>query len=95
MGPVFHTLLNAKSPKLDPNIIEDLAQWLENTLQKVQSTIQELPDAIHSLANGKAVGPDGVFVELFKIISTVIPPCDGDDIVVLEGGRSSKNMLLS
>ena len=32
-----------------------------------QLTIQELTDAIRSLANGKAVGPDGVPVELFKI----------------------------
>ena len=29
--------------------------------------MQELTDAIHSLANGKAVGPDRVSVELFKI----------------------------
>ena len=29
--------------------------------------MQELKDAIRSLANGKAVGPDGVSVELFKI----------------------------
>ena len=33
----------------------------------VQPTMQELADAICSLANGKAVGPDGVSVELFKI----------------------------
>ena len=33
----------------------------------VQLTIQELTDAICSLANGKAVGQDGVSVELFKI----------------------------
>ena len=30
--------------------------------------MQELTDAIHSLANRRAVGPDGVSVELFKII---------------------------
>ena len=30
--------------------------------------MQELTDAIRSLTNGKAVGPDGVSVELFKII---------------------------
>ena len=30
--------------------------------------MQELADAIRSLANGKAVGPDGVSVEMFKII---------------------------
>ena len=34
-----------------------------------QPTIQELTDAIRLLANGKAVGPDGVFVELFKTTS--------------------------
>ena len=28
---------------------------------------QELTDTIRSLANGKAVGPDGVSVDLFKI----------------------------
>ena len=30
--------------------------------------MQDLTGAIHSLANGKAVGPDGVSVELIKII---------------------------
>ena len=33
----------------------------------VQPTRQELTNAIRSLANGKAIGPDGVSVELFKI----------------------------
>ena len=33
----------------------------------VQPTMQELTDAIRSLANGKAVGPDVVSVEMFKI----------------------------
>ena len=63
----FHTLLNAKSPRLDLNIVEDLDQWPENMPLGVQHTMQELTDAIHSLANGKAVGPDGLSVELFKI----------------------------
>ena len=63
----FHTLLNAKSPRLDPKIAEDLDQWPENMPLGVQPTMQELTDGIRSLANGKAVGPDGVSVELFKI----------------------------
>ena len=63
----FHTLVNAKSPRLDPNIAEGLDQWPENMPLGVQPTIQELTDAIRSLANGKAVGSDGVSVELFKI----------------------------
>ena len=64
----FHILLNAKSPRLDPNIAEGLDQeWPEIMPLGVQPTMQELTDAIRSLANGKAVGPDGVSVELFKI----------------------------
>ena len=62
-----HTLLNAKSPKLDPNITEGLDQWPENMLLRVQPTMQELTGAIHSLANGEAVRLDEVFVELFNI----------------------------
>ena len=63
----FHTLLHAKSPRLDPNIAEGLDQWPKNMPLGVQPTMQELTDAIRSLANGKAVEPDGVSVELFKI----------------------------
>ena len=63
----FHTLLNANSPRLDPNIAEGLDQWPENMLLGVQPTMQELTDAIRSLANGKANGSDGVSVELFNI----------------------------
>ena len=63
----FHTLLNANSPRLDPNIAEGLDQWPENMPLGVQPTMQGLTDAIRSLANGKAVGPDGVSIELFKI----------------------------
>ena len=63
----FHTLLHAKSPRLDPNIAEGLDQWPKIMPLGVQPTMQELTDAICSLANGKAVGADGVFVELFKI----------------------------
>ena len=61
------TLLNAKSPRLDPNIAEGLDQWPENMPLGVQPMMQELTDAIRSLANGKTVGPDGVSVEHFKI----------------------------
>ena len=63
----FHTLLNAKSPRLDPNIAEGLDQWPGNIPLEVHPTMQELTDAIRSLSDGKAVGPDGVSIELFKI----------------------------
>ena len=35
----LHTLLNAKSPKLDPNIAEGLDQWPENMPVGVQLTM--------------------------------------------------------
>ena len=63
----LYTLLNAKSPRLYPNIAEGLDRWPENMPLGVQPTMRELADAIRSLANGKAVGPNGVSVELFKI----------------------------
>ena len=63
----FHTLLNVKSSKLDPKIAEGLHQWPENMPLGVQPMMPELTDVIRSLANGKAVAPDGVSVELFKI----------------------------
>ena len=88
----FHTLLNAKSPKLDPNIAESLHQWPENIPLRVQPTMQELTGAIRSLVNGKAVGPDRVFVELFKVTLNGDPALRRrllDIAVCIEGGRGA------
>ena len=63
----FYTLLNAKSPRLDPTIAEGLDKWPKNMPLEVQPTMQKLTDSIRSLVNGKAVGPDGVSFKLFKI----------------------------
>ena len=63
----FYTLINSKSPCLDPNFAEDLYQRPKNMPLRVQLTMQELTGAIRSLANGKAVGPDGGSVKLFKV----------------------------
>ena len=62
MGPLFLTLLNAKSPKLDPNIAEGLEQRPINTTLRIQLTVQELTGATHSIGNGKTIGPVEVFV---------------------------------
>ena len=55
--------------------------------------MQELTDAICSLANGKAVGPDGVSIELFKITFSGDPALRRKllDIVfrIWRGGRSA------
>ena len=88
----FHTLLNTKSSKLDPNIAESLDQWPVNMPLGVQPTMQELTAAIRSLSNGKAVEPDGVPVELFKITLNGDPLCEKDcstsSLVFGGGGRS-------
>ena len=54
--------------------------------------MQELTDPIHSLANGKAVGPDGVPVELFKIALNGDPALRQRllDIVIWRGGDVPK-----
>ena len=41
---------------------EGLDQWPKNMPLGVQPTMQKLTDAIRFLANGKAVGPDGVSI---------------------------------
>ena len=55
----------------------------------VQPTMQELTDAIRSLANGKAVEPDGASVELSKIALNGDPALRRRllDIFVRIGGR--------
>ena len=94
----FHTLLNAKSPRLGPNIAEGLDQWSENMPLGVQPIMQEMTDVICSLTNGKSVGPDGVSVELVKSILNGDPALRRrllDIVVRNEGGarcRSSGNM---
>ena len=94
----FYSLPNAKSPRRDPNTAEGLDQWPENMPLGVQPTTQELTDAIRSLVDGKAVGPDGVSVELFKITLNSDPALRRrlvDIVVRIRGGarcRSSGNL---
>ena len=93
----FQNLLNAKSPKLDPNIAEGLDQWPENMPLGVQHTMQELTGAIRSLANGKAVGPGGVFVKLFKITFNGDPALRGrllDIVVCIWRGRGAAAVVV-
>ena len=82
----FQTLPNAKSTRLDPNIAEGLDQWLGNMPLKVQPTMQDL-------TNGKAVGTEGVSVELK--ISPNLPPCDGvcsiSSLFAFGGGRRCRS----
>ena len=63
----FGTLLNSKSDKLRLDIIEGLPQWPITHALGVEPTENELIGALRSMANAKAVGPDELPVELFKL----------------------------
>ena len=63
----FVTLLNAKSDKLRLNKIKRLSQWPFTYALGVKPAQNELSKALRSMANAKAVGPDGLPVELLKL----------------------------
>ena len=63
----FGTLLNSKSDKLRLGIIEELPQWPITHALGVEPTENELIEALRSMANAKAVGPDELRVELLKL----------------------------
>ena len=90
----FHTLLNTKSPKLDPKIAEALDQWPVNTPLGVHPTMQELIDVIHSSANGKAVDREESPSSYSRSPSTVTLPCDKDfstSSLAFGGGERFRN----
>ena len=65
----FHKSLRTKSPTLDPSVVDKLKQWPPwRPLDDVPSRYQ-VEEAIRALKNGKAVGPDGLPVELLKVLA--------------------------
>ena len=65
----FHKLLNTKSPILDSSIVDELTQCPPcRPLDDVPSRY-EVEEAIRALANRKAIGPDGLPVEILKILA--------------------------
>ena len=56
-----------QSLKIELDNAHGLDRWPDNMPLRVQTTIQELTDAIRSLANGTAVEQDVISVELSKI----------------------------
>ena len=63
----FGTLHNSKSDKLRLDIIEELPQWPITHALGVEPTENKLIEALRSMANAKAVGPDELPVELLKL----------------------------
>ena len=63
----FNTLLNTKSPKLDPTILERFPTRPVALSLGDEPTMIEITEAIRSMANEKAVGPDSVLAELLNL----------------------------
>ena len=63
----FETLLNSKSDKLRLDIIKKLPQWPIAQGLGVEPKESVLIEALRSMANAKAMGPDELLVELLKL----------------------------
>ena len=61
----FRSLLNAKSETLDPTVISKIPQ--RPITEALGPMEDEVAAVLRSMANAKAVGPDGVPAELLKL----------------------------
>ena len=63
----FCLLLNSKSDMLDPDILKRLLQQPVASALGIEPTEEEIAKAMKSMANEKAVGPDGRPAELLEL----------------------------
>ena len=63
----FRSLLTSKSDMLDPDIPKRLPQQPVASALGIEPTEEEIATAMKSMANEKAVGPDGLPAELLKL----------------------------
>ena len=63
----FRSLLNSKSDMLDPDIAKKLPQHPVASAVGIEPTEEEIATATKAMADAKAVGPDGLPVELLKL----------------------------
>ena len=63
----FRSLLNSKSDMLDADIPKRLPQHPVASALGIEPTEEEIATAMKAMANAKAVGPDGLPVELLKL----------------------------
>ena len=65
---LFHSLLNAESNMLDPDIPKRLPQQpVASALRIEPKEEEEIDTAMKAMSNAKAVGPDGLPAELLKL----------------------------
>ena len=62
----FRSLLNAKYDKLDPDIPKRLSQQPVASALGIEPA-EEIASAMKAMENTKAVGPDGLHVEVLKV----------------------------
>ena len=60
-------LLNSKSPSLDPDVVRDIPACRAKERLALPPTLGEVSAALSSMANRKAVGPDGVPSDMLKL----------------------------
>ena len=63
----FRSLLNSRSNMLDLDIPKRLPQHSVASALGIEPTEEEITSAMQAMANAKAVGPDGLPVELLKL----------------------------
>ena len=63
----FRSLLTSKSDMLDPDIPKRLPQQPVARALGIEPTEKEIPTVMKAMANEKAVGPDGLPVEMLKL----------------------------
>ena len=63
----FRSLLNTKSDMLDPDIPKRLPQHPVTKAFGIEPTEEYISTAMKTMANAKAVGPDGLSAELLKL----------------------------
>ena len=63
----FRSLLNSKSDMIDADIPKRLPQHPVASALGIEPTEEEIATAMKAMANAKAVGPDGLPVELLKL----------------------------
>ena len=64
----FHSCLNTKSPTLDPRVVDGVRSWPEDAQLDTVPSEDEVEEAVRSMANRKAVGPDELPAELLKVL---------------------------
>ena len=73
---IFYEELYTSDPQVEYNLhinIDSSKQACEEGISEEHFTIQELADAVRGLKNGSCPGPDGIPVEVYKILWADIP----------------------